>query len=110
MSSDGDNHMSCDDLERMAAYLRELGHHDAALRTSEVIALHRELSDVWDAAAFAEKTFWAEAQLADVLEEWRAKRTVSAERTALATLVGEIEAGAVRLRAALAAVEGTEAR
>lgn len=117
MSGGSHNYLFCaditserrDDIARMAVRLRELGHHDAALRTSEVLAaldvideLQRELSDVWHAVEWVDSCDWGRGDEAKAVESWRQKASVPARRASIAALVDTIEAKATELRAALA--------
>jgi hypothetical protein len=71
-----------EDVERMAARLRELGHEDAAQRTEEVVgamklaaSIQEELSDVWRAVEWIDSCDSSEGDERRAVEAWRAKRS-----------------------------------
>lgn len=97
------------DIERMGRRLRELGHHDAALRTEEVgfhlraaANIQAELRDIWHAVEWIDSCDWCKGDEVRPVNDWRNKVQMNAERVDVARRLYELEQEAAKLRALVA--------
>lgn len=70
-----------EDIERMAARLRELGHADAAEHTNQVVVsmnrareLQAQLAGVWQAVEWFDSCDWGPDDVTDAVTKWRASK------------------------------------
>jgi len=93
-------------IEGMRDYLHELGHHDAALRTADVLAslraatdIQQELRDVWQAAEWCRSCDYGPDQVKESVESWRnAGKPASPSQVDVAKRLYDLEREAAALR------------
>jgi hypothetical protein len=97
------------DIRRMAKRLRELGHHDAALRTEEAAEhlrsaekIRDELESVWHQIEWIDSGDCSLGAEARALEQWRFEHRVDPARADVAARLYRLELEAAELRAHVA--------